>query len=761
MKKITCHYRFCYTRWLTAFTKHLITRTSLFILLFLFIADNIFGQAGTANVVAPVGGMKLDGHLKRQSAVGDWLKGSGTFNGVGTYLFNDDGTIAAPYNGAEYSGLIFHKIDRQNDQNDEGFDGGNKLFQNPNVWGWSSKKQLSKDDMNNSLVFITRDANDHIWVLISGDRKSENGTSYLDFEFYKKEIIMTGPNQTGAPVVGGKGGFLSSGTEGGRTIGDLSVTLSFTSGGTVAGVSFLQWAPANCDGCYDYVPLEPDEGEAWVAANSVIVDVPFEAFGLTTYAPNLFIEAAIDVTALIGNGTGDQCAGLNFKSLFIKTKSSAERTADLKDFIAPFSISLCGDRTAPGITATGNPLTLGCNPTNNQIEGALGSATASDNCAAPTLTPSDGPIVTTSACGRSKTRTWTAIDFCGNVTTTSRTATWTADQTGPVITAGGSNAALNCNPSASAINAALGTATATDGCGASSITPSDGAVSTNGCSRSQTRTWTAIDVCGNTSTTSRTANWTEAGPLTITCPADVQLQCSDANISSTVRGVATANGGCSPTVSASDQTTNRNCSKLIQRKWTATDACGQTATCIQNIFIADNTPPVVTCNGASATATDNCTAQGNILLFLSNGTWTAVDESGNIGTAVCGEARTAPTNIQQEVATVNEEQETSSNKRIKQLPVTLNRMEVYAYPNPYTDEVNFRFVSPQSGIGKLELYDMSGRQVKMINLGSIQAGVPRSVNYKVSSLNKFSMIYKLTVGDHTGSGTLISGSKEP
>ena len=33
----------------------------------------------------------------------------------------------------------------------------------------------------------------------------------------------------------------------------------------------------------------------------------------------------------------------------------------------------------------------------------------------------------------------------------------------------------------------------------------------------------------------------------------------------------------------------------IERTWTATDACGNTATCVQTIAIADNEGPVVTC----------------------------------------------------------------------------------------------------------------------------------------------------------------------
>src|SRR5206468_8816726 len=61
----------------------------------------------------------------------------------------------------------------------------------------------------------------------------------------------------------------------------------------------------------------------------------------------------------------------------------------------------------------------------------------------------------------------------------------------------------------SQIEAALGSATASDTC--SSVTPSasDSAVTSSSCSRSQTRTWTAADACGNIATpVSRIVTWT-------------------------------------------------------------------------------------------------------------------------------------------------------------------------------------------------------------------------------------------------------------
>src|SRR6266496_5171704 len=159
------------------------------------------------------------------------------------------------------------------------------------------------------------------------------------------------------------------------------------------------------------------------------------------------------------------------------------------------------DVTAPTITATGIPASgaLGCNPTSAAIEAALGSATATDACSAPTVTSVTGDVIS-NGCSRSQTRTFTATDACGNTATASRTATWTVDVTAPTITATGTPAsgALGCNPTSAAIEAALGSATATDACSTPTVTSSDGAVASNGCARSQTRTWTATDACGNT-----------------------------------------------------------------------------------------------------------------------------------------------------------------------------------------------------------------------------------------------------------------------
>src|SRR5439155_23590525 len=139
--------------------------------------------------------------------------------------------------------------------------------------------------------------------------------------------------------------------------------------------------------------------------------------------------------------------------------------------------------------ATGPTLTVGCNPSAADINAALGSATATDNCTVGTPTPTDS-AVTSVNCAYSQTRTWNVSDACNNpATPVSRTVTWTYDKTAPVITATGTTLTLGCNPSAADINAALGSATATDNCSVGTPTPTDSAVTSVNCAYSQTRTW--------------------------------------------------------------------------------------------------------------------------------------------------------------------------------------------------------------------------------------------------------------------------------
>src|SRR5258705_327929 len=111
-----------------------------------------------------------------------------------------------------------------------------------------------------------------------------------------------------------------------------------------------------------------------------------------------------------------------------------------------------------------------------------------------------------------------------------------------------------------------------------------------------TRTWTATDDCGNTSTCSRTIAVQDITPPAITCPTVVSpINCPAVP----TFGAATASDACDPSVaiSSSDVTTPGNCpgNYSVTRTWTATDDCGNTSTCARTIAVQDITPPVITC----------------------------------------------------------------------------------------------------------------------------------------------------------------------
>ncbi|WP_163325182.1 T9SS type A sorting domain-containing protein [Draconibacterium mangrovi] len=166
------------------------------------------------------------------------------------------------------------------------------------------------------------------------------------------------------------------------------------------------------------------------------------------------------------------------------------------------------DLTAPEITANSDD-DLGCNPTDAEIETALGSASATDNCDDP------GDITITSRdetggepCAMWAVRTFYAEDLCGNIDSAKVRVDWKVDLTAPEITAN-SDDDLGCNPTDAEIETALGSASATDNCddpGDITITSRD---ETGGepCAMWAVRTFYAEDLCGNIDSAKVRVDW--------------------------------------------------------------------------------------------------------------------------------------------------------------------------------------------------------------------------------------------------------------
>jgi hypothetical protein len=206
------------------------------------------------------------------------------------------------------------------------------------------------------------------------------------------------------------------------------------------------------------------------------------------------------------------------------------------------------DSSPPMITATGTPSDgmLGCNPSAAQIDAALGTAMATDNCGPVTLNVSTASPVFT-GCNASQTRTWTATDACSNTASTSRAATWTVDMTPPNLTVPAGRD-LGCNPSTLPSDSDVaGQSSATDNCGGTPTITATHSDSTSGCMTTRTFSVTATDACGNMSSPAKTVvyTWTvDTAAPTITL--------SSGNCGDTVNKICTTTPPTFPTATAND-----------------------------------------------------------------------------------------------------------------------------------------------------------------------------------------------------------------
>jgi hypothetical protein len=272
-------------------------------------ASAIFTDApaspGVAPVNPPCGGFGIDGDLFANTPTtpaaflnaGDWIQ-TNSFSGTGCGVLKTDGTPIDP-------SFTFHYYDAYNSKCDDGFDGGQKFDDNPNNWTWNFGLVSDKQDINNALIHVTKDSNNHTWLVVAADRLSNNGDAYIDFEFLQNELDVITNSPSLCPAAGGGGVFSSSGPNCGRTTNDFLVTLALVQGGTSAGFFVQRWetnsAEHNPSGCgtqhplFDYfdVTAVVPTTSYFAAVNATTTFVPFGAFGSTTYQVNTFAEAAL------------------------------------------------------------------------------------------------------------------------------------------------------------------------------------------------------------------------------------------------------------------------------------------------------------------------------------------------------------------------------------------------------------------------------------------------------------------------------------
>src|SRR5688500_5807953 len=255
------------------------------------------------------------------------------------------------------------------------------------------------------------------------------------------------------------------------------------------------------------------------------------------------------------------------------------------------------DNTPPTITCPMN-VTVQCAslvPAPNVV-----GIVTSDNCGGSATVTFVGDAISNQTCVNrfTVTRTYRATDSCGNSATCNQTIT-VFDNIVPLITCP-QNISVECANLVPPPNTA--SVTAEDNCGGIPVITHVGdAISNQTCADRflLTRTYRATDECGNSATCTQLITVFDDTPPVITCPPAITVECANL-VPAPTPGTLVASdncGGVTTVTFINDVVSNQVCADrfTITRRYQATDACGNTATCNQTITVFDDTVPVITC----------------------------------------------------------------------------------------------------------------------------------------------------------------------
>ncbi|MEI6574705.1 MAG: HYR domain-containing protein [Bacteroidota bacterium] len=277
------------------------------------------------------------------------------------------------------------------------------------------------------------------------------------------------------------------------------------------------------------------------------------------------------------------------------------------------------DQTAPTITATPGPVTVGCTSSIPVPNIALVSAT--DGCGGTVSITWLSDVNSNVLCADryTVTRTYKAADVCGNFATTSQVIT-VNDVTAPTVTAP-ADVTVACASAVPAVNAA--SVTATDGCGGTVSKTWVSDVTIPGSCPNKfvvKRTYMGTDACGNAATSVQTITVNDVTGPVMTCPADVTVHCAG-DVPAVSTAAVTASDACGGTVTKTwvgDVITPGACVNKfsVARTYSVVDACGNTSSCTQIITVNDNINPTIT---APVVPVSYCALPGDMFRLITAG----------------------------------------------------------------------------------------------------------------------------------------------
>ena len=317
------------------------------------------------------------------------------------------------------------------------------------------------------------------------------------------------------------------------------------------------------------------------------------------------------------------------------------------------------DDILPTITCPA-PIAVNNDPSQCGAVVSIISATATDNCGAPTVTGvrSDALALTAAYPVGVTTINWTATDNSGLKATCSQMIR-VVDNTPPSIICP-TSVTVQC--ASEVPDVSIGKVRTSDNCdGIVTVNWEGDEISDHTCENSFkiARTFKAIDAANNIATCTQTITVHDNTAPVIICTENIQVNNASNQCGADVTFSATATDNCSGTVSITYSTVSGSFFNVgtTSVTVTATDICGNSSNCSFDVTITDNELPVITCPtplsihtdlgvcGAKATfdvtATDNCSASVAFTSGLQSGSIFPVGSTTNVFTATDASGNTA------------------------------------------------------------------------------------------------------------------------
>eukprot|EP00698_Gefionella_okellyi_P008125 TRINITY_DN1_c0_g1_i1.p1 TRINITY_DN1_c0_g1~~TRINITY_DN1_c0_g1_i1.p1 ORF type:complete len:2161 (-),score=481.62 TRINITY_DN1_c0_g1_i1:2095-8577(-) len=352
---------------------------------------------------------------------------------------------------------------------------------------------------------------------------------------------------------------------------------------------------------------------------------------------DVYLQCASEVTPTVPDAVTDTCSAVNENSIQYTQEVLPGSCVDQFTIVRTFTAAdvcsnqntgiqniIVADTTAPVLTVPA-AITLECDVDATYVpNGPAGVATATDNCGgAVDITTADA--ITGTDCGLlAVTRTFTAVDTCGNSAIDTQVITF-RDTAAPVWASSSTSFTIEVDAGCLGSVESIAAPTASDNCGDVTYTntvveSAPGAEDDDNVVKVVTRTYVASDTCGNPSSqfvqTIRFIDTT--APTVVSVPASTPttvgnaLSCND-DISVAALGNAQFSDNCagSITVTHSDEIVDGDCKSIIvKRSWTAVDAYGNSITTSEQLItLRDDDAPVLTVPAAASVAVgENCNA---------------------------------------------------------------------------------------------------------------------------------------------------------